>query len=170
MSNNFIGEIQLFSFPFAPRGWAFCAGQLLPISQNQALFSLLGTTFGGNGTTTFALPDLRSRAPLHWGNGPGLPSVVLGERAGVESVTLTPSEMPAHNHIPVASSAAPTVGAPNGNAWATGGLTAYGNPPNSAMAATALANAGGSQPHPNIQPSLALNFCIALQGIFPSRN
>lgn len=170
MSQNFIGEIQLFSFGFAPRGWAFCAGQLLPINQNQALFSLLGTAFGGNGTTTFALPDLRGRAPLHWGNGPGLPSVVLGERAGAESVTLTQSEMPAHNHIASASSAAPTVGAPTGNAWATGGLTAYGNPPNSPMAATALANAGGSQPHSNIQPSLALNFCIALQGIFPSRN
>jgi microcystin-dependent protein len=170
MSNNFIGEIQLYSFGYAPRGWAFCAGQLLPIQQNQALFSLLGTTFGGNGTTNFALPDLRSRVPLHWGNGPGLPSVALGERAGVESVTLAQSEMPAHIHTPVASSATPTVGDLNGKAWATGGITAYGNPPNSPMAPTALANAGGSQPHPNIQPSLALNFCIALQGIFPSRN
>jgi microcystin-dependent protein len=170
MSNNFIGEIQLYSFGFAPRGWAFCAGQLLPIQQNQALFSLLGTTYGGNGTTNFALPDLRSRVPVHWGNGAGLPSVTLGERAGVENVTLTQSEMPAHSHTPIASSAGPTVGTPVGNTWATGTPAAYGSPPNSAMAAAALANAGASQPHPNIQPTIALNFCIALQGIFPSRN
>jgi microcystin-dependent protein len=170
MSNNFIGEIQLYSFNYAPRGWAFCAGQLLPIQQNQALFSLLGTTFGGNGTTNFALPDLRSRVPVHSGNGPGLPSVVLGERAGAESVTLTQNEMPAHTHLPLASNVAPTVPDLNGKAWATGGTAAYANPPNAPMAPTALANAGGSQPHPNVQPSLVLNFCIALQGIFPSRN
>jgi microcystin-dependent protein len=170
MSNNFIGEIQLFAFGYAPRGWALCQGQLLPIQQNQALFSLLGTTYGGNGTTNFALPDFRSRVPLHWGNGAGLPSVVLGERAGAETVSLTQNEMPGHSHVPIASSAVPTVGTPVGNAWATGAPAAYGSPPNSAMAAAALANAGGSQPHTNIQPSIVLNFCIALQGIFPSRN
>jgi microcystin-dependent protein len=168
MSNNFIGEIQLYSFGYAPRGWAFCAGQLLPINQNQALFSLLGTTFGGNGTTNFALPDLRSRVPVHWGTSNGAPA--LGVRDGVENVTLTESQMPAHTHLPIASSAAPTVPNVNGSAWATGGSAAYSNPPNVSMAPTALANAGGSQPHSNIQPCLALNFCIALQGIFPSRN
>ncbi len=170
MSQPFIGQIQIFAFDFPPRNWALCAGQLLPINQNQALFSLLGTTYGGNGTTNFALPDLRGRAPVHSGTGPGLPAVSLGEKAGVESVTLIATQLPAHSHTPVASSAAPTVGAVTSNAWATGGAAPYGNPPNSVMDAAALATTGGNQPHPNMQPSLVVNFCIALAGIFPSRN
>lgn len=165
MAEPFVSQINLFSFNFAPRGWAQCAGQLLPINQNQALFSLLGTTYGGNGTTNFALPDLRGRVPVGFGNG-----VTLGERAGAETVTLTSAQMPTHNHAVSASSAAPAVGSPTGNTWATGGSAAYASTTNTAMSPLALTNAGGNQPHENRAPSLTLNFCIALQGIFPSRN
>jgi len=154
------------AFNFPPKGWAFCNGQLLPISQNQALFSLLGTTYGGNGVTTFALPDLQGRTPLHTGNG-----VALGQRSGEESHTLIVSEIPAHTHVPVGSSNTADQASPVGNYWATPGTyTAYANPANEAMAPQAVGAAGGSQPHPNLSPYLTLNIVIALQGIFPSRN
>lgn len=167
MAQPFIGQIRTFAFGFAPRGWAQCNGQLLQISQNQALFSLLGTTYGGNGTTNFALPNLMGRTPLHFGTGPGLSPRTLGEVAGTEGVTLSSAQMPAHNHTVSANTAAPTSGTPAGNFWAQGNYSATGG---SAMAAGDIANAGGSQPHPNLSPYLVLNFCIALQGIFPSRN
>jgi microcystin-dependent protein len=171
MSDPFIAEIRIFSFPFAPKGWAFCNGQVLPISQNQALFSLLGTTYGGNGQTTFALPDLQGRVPLHsgtlrsWGNFP------LGERAGEEAHTLISSEMPTHTHAAVASSNAADQTSPANNYWAvTGSYTAFAGSPNEAMAPQAVGAAGGSQPFPNLSPYLVLNYCIALVGIFPSRD
>lgn len=167
MSTPFLGQIQIFSFSFAPRGWATCDGQLLPIAQNQALFSLLGTTYGGNGTTNFALPDLRGRVPIHWGNGFN-GNTTLGERAGVEAVTLLVGQLPPHNHFAIASNQAPSVGSPQGNDWAASGPATYAAVANSAM--SPLANTGGTQPHSNMQPSLVLNICIALQGIFPSRN
>ena len=134
MATPFIGQIMLNGFGFAPRNWAFCNGQLLPINQNQALFSILGTTYGGNGVQTFALPDLRGRVPIHWGNGPGLTPRSLGEVGGSESVTLLQTQMPAHNHVASASAAAPSVGVPTGNAWATGGTAAYAATANTTMA------------------------------------
>lgn len=172
MSEPFIGQISIVGFQFAPRGWALCNGQLLPINQNQALFSILGTTYGGNGQTTFALPDLRGRTPFHVGQGAGLSSYVLGQRAGEESHTLSASEMPLHNHLPPPASANPAaVGTPVGNLWANDPtLVQYAPTPNTSMAAGATAAAGGSQPHNNLSPCLVVNFVIALQGIFPSRN
>lgn len=169
MSQPFIGEIRLFGFDFPPKFWALCQGQLLAIQQNQALFSILGTTYGGNGVQTFALPDLRGRSPIHWGTGPGLPSVTLGEVAGTETQSLLTSQIPAHNHLAVATTGSPDAPNPSGNYWA-GGNQIYAAAADSAMSPGALANAGGSQPHDNMQPSLAMNFSIALQGIFPSRN
>lgn len=165
MTEPFLSEVKIVSFNFAPRGWALCNGQLLPINQNQALFSLLGTTYGGNGQTTFALPDLRSRIPIHFGAGH-----TLGEAAGSESVTLTLSQMPAHNHPVSASNADPNQGLPTGNMWANGSGAYSSNAPNAAMLPSSVSNVGGSQPHTNLQPFLVLNFIIALQGIFPSRN
>jgi microcystin-dependent protein len=167
MAEPFLSEIRMFSFGFAPRGWALCNGQLLPINQNQALFSLLGTTYGGNGQTTFALPDLRSRVSIHDGNGH-----VLGEHAGEENHTLITQEMPAHAHPVVASSNAPNSTDPTGAFWASN----TGKKPYSANLATTMSAgatptpAGGNQPHNNMPPYLVINFCIALQGIFPSRN
>ena len=166
----YLGEIMLVSWYFAPKGWAFCNGQLLPINQNQALFSLLGTTYGGDGRVTFALPDLRDRVPIHFGQGPGLSSRVLGERAGVSSHTLALTEIPAHTHLLRASSALATQVTPAGMfpARNPAGYTQYtATTPDVAM--TATGNAGGSQPHENMQPCLGLNFCIALQGVFPSQ-
>jgi len=163
MSEAFIGEIRMVSFTFAPRGWAMCDGQLLAINQNQALFSLLGTTYGGDGTTNFALPDLRGRMPVHFGNG-----VVEGQRAGEENHTLTLAELPTHSHS-VAAGGTGTTASPAGALWADGGRQAYGGPANAPMAASAVAAVGGSQPHPNMAPYLVLNFAIALFGVFPSR-
>lgn len=168
MATPFLGTIQPFGFNFAPRGWAMCNGQILSINQNIALFSLLGTTYGGNGQTTFALPDLRSRVPIHHGQGPGLSAYSLGEQAGQENVTLTVNEMPLHSHGVGATGTFATKN-PGGQVPAPGG--AYGSPPDATnMDANMIRAAGGSQPHSNIQPYLALNFCIALEGIFPSRN
>lgn len=167
MATPFIAQIHMFSFAFAPRGWAQCNGQLLPINQNQALFSLLGTTYGGNGTTNFALPNLQGRTPLHFGTGPGLSPRALGESSGQENVTLTAGQLPAHTHSVSANTAAPTLGTPAGNFWAQGNYSANGG---SAMAAGDVSNSGGNQPHPNLSPYLVVNFCIALVGIFPSRN
>jgi microcystin-dependent protein len=173
MSDAFIGEIRPFGFNFPPRNWATCAGQLLPIAQNQALFSLLGTTYGGNGTTNFALPDLRGRVPVHAGSGP-LGTVTLGEMAGVENVTLTAAQLPSHGHGVAASAdlaAATSPAAALPGAKPRFGADIYAPASNPvALSSTAVGNAGGSQPHNNMQPSLAINFCICLFGIYPSRN
>lgn len=178
MSEPFIGEIRIFGFNFPPYGWAFCDGSLVAIQHNSALFSILGTTFGGNGTSTFALPDLRGRAPMHWGDGPALTPRVIGESFGEDSVTLLQTEIPAHTHqlqgaLP-GDAASQLVGTPT--ALANFSI----NPMSNAYQATlsppvpfsprAIGITGGSQPHANNQPRSSLNFCIALQGIFPSRN
>jgi microcystin-dependent protein len=166
MASPFLSEIRIFSFGFAPRGWAQCNGQLLPINQNQALFALLGTTYGGNGQTNFALPDLRSRVPMHTGNGH-----TLGERSGTETQTLTLSEMPAHAHPITASTDGPSVKPPTNNFWASNtGFAPYASSGNQSMSNLSISNTGGSQPHNNLSPYLVINFCIALQGIFPSQN
>ena len=164
MATPFLGEIKIFSFGFAPRGWAMCNGQLLLINQNQALFSILGTTYGGNGQTNFALPNLQGRVPVYVGNG-----IVLGQSAGEAAHTLTISEMPAHTHLPAGSSTPANLGVPTGNVWATGNA-AYNPTPNTTMNPASLLPAGGSQPHANLSPYVTVNVCIALQGIFPSRN
>jgi len=168
MSNPFIGEIRVFGFNFAPRGWAMCNGQLLAISQNTALFSLLGTTYGGNGQTTFALPYLRSRVAIHNGQGPGLSSYVMGQTAGVENVTLLVSEIPQHTHAVQCSTDDGNSGVPTNNFPAAFGQPIYTTTPNSVAGQTAPA--GSNLPHTNVQPYLTVNFCIALQGIFPSRS
>lgn len=174
MAVPFLGEIKMFAANFAPRGWAFCAGQLLPIMQNQALFALLGTTYGGNGATTFALPDLRGRAPVHWGNGPGLPNVTQGELSGQASVTLIQQQLPPHSHGVRASG--DIAGATNPSnaalgAKGRGGVDAYAiGGTLTPLAAGTGGIAGSGQAHNNMQPSLAVNFIIALEGVFPSRN
>lgn len=172
MSEPFVGEIRMFGFNFPPQGWAFCNGQLLPINQNQALFSLLGTTYGGNGTTTFALPNLQSRVAVHQGQGPGLSAYSAGQAGGTESVTLQPAQMPAHTHAVHASNSPAEAVRPAGRALARSTTDIYVAKPDGStvMDAGMLGDAGGSEPHPNIQPYLVLNFCIALQGIFPARN
>jgi microcystin-dependent protein len=166
MAEPFLSEIRIFSFGFAPKGWTLCNGQLLQINQNQALFSLLGTTYGGDGRTTFGIPDLRGRVAMHVGNG-----MVLGEKAGEENHTLISSEMPIHTHQTKASANGPTVTPPTSNFWASNtGFTPYGSTGDTAMSTQAIGNTGGSQPHQNMSPFLTLNYCIALQGIFPSQN
>jgi microcystin-dependent protein len=171
MSEPFVGEIRMFGFGFAPQGWAPCNGQLLPINQNQALFSLLGTTYGGDGETTFALPDMRSRVPAGQGQGPGLSSYAEGQAGGAETVTLAAAQMPGHTHPVKASSSPAGSGQPEGRALARSASHIYTATPDAGtvMNAGMLGDAGGSQPHDNIQPYLALNFCIALFGIYPSR-
>ncbi len=165
----FIGELMLFAGTYAPRGWLPCQGQTLPINQNEALFSILGVNYGGNGTTTFALPDLRGRAPLGVGQGPGLSPKTLGEVGGYEQVTLTQNQMPQHTHAvaPAASDAQQTTNRPAGSAPAVGG--SYG-PATGATGQQAMSTpAGGSQPHENRPPYLVLTWCICVEGIFPSR-
>ena len=166
MAEPFLAEIRIMSFAFAPKGWALCNGQVLPINQNQALFSLLGTMYGGDGRVTFALPDLQARTPVHVGN-----SHALAEKAGESAHTLSMAELPSHRHVARAVTDKATTAAPNGNMPATTyGLRAYAPPANSAaLSPAAIATTGGGQPHSNMQPFLTLNFCIALQGIFPSR-
>ena len=167
MAEPFLSEIRLMSFGFPPKGWALCNGQLLPINQNQALFSLLGTTYGGDGRVNFALPDLRGRVPIHMGNGH-----TLGERGGEQSHTLSIAEAPTHAHALMASTQAANSPVPTNDVFAaSGGNQFYGPPSNlTALEAGTVTNVGGSQAHLNTQPFLALNFCIALQGIFPSQN
>jgi len=171
MADPFVAEIRIFPFNFAPKGWAWCNGQLLPLSQNTALFSLLGTTYGGDGKSTFALPDLQGRAPMHPGQGPGLSLHDLGETGGSETVTLLESEIPAHSHSLVASQADGVERTPNGQLLATGiGISAYQTPgPLTQLSPNGLAPAGGDQPHNNLQPYLTFYFSIALQGVFPPR-
>lgn len=169
MSNPFLGQILLVPYNFSPRFWAFCNGQLLSIAQNTALFALLGTTFGGNGQTTFALPDFRSRVPIHPGQGPGLSPYVLGQQGGSESVTLTLPQMPMHNHTLSANTSAANDTLPNNKFFSEGSIYTS-NAANAVMNPATIGVSGGSQPHPNIQPYLCINFIIALQGIFPSRS
>jgi len=170
MTQPFLSEIRMFAYDFPPRGWALCAGQILSIQQNAALFSLLGTTYGGNGVTTFALPDLRSRVPVHTGQLSGGSNYVLGEQTGTETVTLIQSQLPQHTHFMQAAGAA-TSGDPTGAIPATSSASKpYRSGPPDKVLAAGTGLSGGSQPHPNIQPYLTVNFSIALQGIFPSRN
>ena len=173
MSEPFIGQICAFGFTFAPRNWATCDGQILSIAQNTALFSLLGTTYGGNGQTTFALPDLRGRTSIHQGQGPGLSPYSLGQVGGAENVTLTQNNLAAHVHAfaPPCVDDDATVGIPTGKSPATCATNIYTNPTGTAtMAPGNTGLAGGSQPFPSMPPYLVINWCIALQGIFPSRN
>lgn len=179
MSDPFVAEIRMFPFNFAPKGWATCDGQLMPISQNTALFSLLGTNYGGDGKSTFALPDLQGSAPMHPGQGQGLSQRFLGEMGGADNITLITTEIPFHTHNAQVSTTTATAATPTGNvpariAFNTGtqsgaGVAYSANAPTVQMAPQALAPAGGGLPHNNLQPYLTLTFCIAMQGIFPAR-
>src|SRR5262245_38948897 len=153
MSEPFLGEIKIISWNFPPKGWAFCNGSLLPINQNQALFSILGTTYGGDGMRTFGLPNLQGRTPFHVGNG-----IVLGEMGGEQSHTLNISELPAHTHVPAGSNSAPSFPSAQNNLWATGNANVFAGSPNSAMNPASVTAIGGNQPHENMSPYLVLNF------------
>jgi microcystin-dependent protein len=172
VAEPFLGEIRMFGFSFAPQGWAMCNGQILSIAQNTALFSLLGTFYGGNGTSTFALPNLQSRVAIHQGQGPGLSPYQLGELAGLENVTLTTNQMPQHNHVVQANNSSAAGDKPANNVLARTSTPTYASSPDgvTTMNSGMIGFSGGSQPFSIIQPILVLNFCIALQGIFPSRN
>lgn len=182
MSNPFLGEVRLFAGNFNPRGWAFCRGQLLPIAQNDALYALIGTTFGGDGQVTFGLPDLQGRAVIGQGTGQGLSSYVVGQKAGTESVTLNTNQMPQHNHNLTAYNLDATTATPGPGVALANPLNAHtgqsslfylnttGGPNSPALAADTIMPAGGNQPHDNQAPSLVLNYIIALEGVFPSRN
>jgi microcystin-dependent protein len=166
LAEPFLSEIRIMSFNFAPKGWALCNGQTLQINQNQALFSLLGTTYGGNGQTTFALPNLQGRVPIHVGNG-----FTLGQAGGEQAHTVNLQELPQHIHFMVGSNTAGDTPVPGGNVLALTPSQIYGDPVSlTTLIPTTITNTGGSQPHDNMEPYLVLNFCIALQGIFPSRN
>jgi len=173
MADQYVAEIRIFGFNFAPIGWATCNGQIMPITQNTALFSLLGTTYGGNGTSTFGLPDLQARAALAAGQGPGLSLRTLGEIGGEQTVTLLQTQMPSHNHI-AQGGGDPIKGSPQSNAWGSsvkGTTRLLYAPPSSPqqMNPLALTTAGGSQPHNNLPPYLTLTYCIALTGLYPPR-
>ncbi|WP_066584554.1 phage tail protein [Sphingomonas pruni] len=185
MATPFIGEVKMFGGNFSPRGYAYCSGQLMDISQNQALFALIGTIYGGDGVTTFALPNLQGRIPLHQGQGPGLSNRIIGEMAGTETVTLLSTQMPVHNHQPVANNVDPTNDAPAPNTMpcrpkqAVGGNSAllYTDPTKTPtagdlkpMLAGIIGNAGSNLPHDNVMPFLCISFIIALEGVFPSQN
>jgi len=173
MSEPFLAEIRIYGFNFAPRGWAFCDGQILPINQNQSLYSLLGTTYGGDGRTSFGLPDLRGRTPIHVGRSNGGPFHSEGQKSGEETHTLSAAEMPDHDHVAQASSANANQNSTQGNLPAAA-LNLYipgaGSPARQPISSSTVTNVGGSQSHENMQPYLAINFCIALRGLFPSRN
>jgi microcystin-dependent protein len=177
VSDQFVAEIRVFAGNFPPNGWAFCDGQLLPISQNPALFSLLGTTYGGNGTSNFALPNFQGSAPMQQGQGPGLSDYVLGQSGGEQSVTLLTTELPTHTHVAMADTGPGTQTSPAGGVWAearkgknpTDRYAPSAGTANVSMSGSALTPAGGNQPHNNMQPYLCLTFIIALTGIFPSR-
>lgn len=164
MSEPFLAEIKIISFNFPPKGWAFCNGQLLPINQNQALFSLLGTTYGGDGRVNFGLPNLQGRMPVHTGNG-----FTPGQAGGETAHTLNIAELPQHNHAPVGSNDSASAPAAAGNLWAQTGAKIFNSTSNGAMNAACIAATGGTQAHNNMSPYLVLNFVIALQGIFPSQ-
>jgi len=165
MGTPYLSEIRIFSFDFAPRGWAFCNGQILPINQNQALFALIGTFYGGNGTTTFQLPNLQGRVAVHMGNG-----FAIGDIGGSAAVTLITDQLPAHTHQTSGVSNTANLAAPTNDTWAASVDQPYGSSPGVAMNAASVSSTGGGQPHSNVAPCLTLNYCIALQGIFPSRN
>jgi microcystin-dependent protein len=178
MSEPFLAEIRIWACNFAPRGWVFCDGQLMAISQNTALFSLLGTTFGGDGRTTFALPDMKGRAAMEWGSGPGLTTRIIGQQLGEQGVTLLTSEIPSHNHVISAADpgagggAAERSNTPTDQSWigpSNPGSNYSTNAPDTHFAQQAIGQSGGSIPHLNMQPYEVLNFCIATEGIFPSR-
>jgi microcystin-dependent protein len=166
MAQPYVGEIRMFAGNFAPAGWMLCDGQLLPISENETLFTLIGTTYGGDGQSTFALPDLQGRLPIHQGNG-----TILAESGGAEAITLTVNQTPAHSHPLLASTGPGNLNTPGGNVTAESAAVKiyYADEPTANMAAAAIAPAGGSQPHTNFQPYLCINFIISLFGIFPSQ-
>lgn len=172
----YLAQITGFGFSFAPKGWAYCAGQLMSIQQNAALFSILGTTYGGNGIQTFALPDLRGRVPISWGQGPGLSGYTLGEAAGQQSITVLPNQLPLHSHAFNANTGVSALGPPSPNILSQGPLLGvnqtlwYGTSANATLNATSISKVGGSQPISVIQPYGVINYCVALTGIFPSRN
>lgn len=175
MAEPFVGEIRMFAGNFAPSGWAFCDGQLLAISQNDALFSLLGTIYGGDGRTTFGLPDMRGRIPIHAGTGPGLTARALGAKGGVEAVTVTVDQLPSHDHTPVqASGSAASERDPAGNVFAETDRDQYFEAPDAGdivnLSASAILTSGGDQDHANLMPFQCIHFIIALFGIYPSRN
>ena len=174
--DGYYAEIRMFAGNYAPRGWMFCHGQLLPIEPNQALFAIIGTFYGGDGDTNFALPDLRGRVPMSFGQGPGLSNYDVGQSGGVESVNLNTTQIPAHNHALSASNAAGTATSPSGNHPAVvvdptaNPMSAYGSGTLVPMNAASIGSTGGSQPHTNLQPHLVVNFIICIEGIFPPQN
>jgi microcystin-dependent protein len=182
MGETYLGEISMGGWNFSPHGFAFCNGQLMPITQNTALFSLLGTNFGGDGTQTFALPDLRGRVPIHWGQGAGLSNYNLAQTGGAENITLTTTQIPAHSHAVNANVSIPNAASPSGASFASSPVTGSGpnasqlniyqtNAPNGAtLNAGTIGSTGSNQAHPNIQPYVAISYVIALQGIYPARN
>lgn len=173
MSNPYVGEIRMFAGNFNPAGWMLCQGQLLAISEYDTLFNLIGTTYGGDGQNTFALPDLSSRVPIHQGQGAGLSTYVIGQKGGVENVTLTGQQMPVHTHVPQCNTGAGSVATPAGSFWAANSNTAlpqFSATSDSTMNPAAVSNTGGSQPHENLMPYLTINFIISLFGIYPSQN
>jgi microcystin-dependent protein len=171
MAQPYIGEIRMFAGNFAPAGWAFCSGQLMPISQNDSMFVVIGTTYGGDGESTFALPNLQSRVPMHFGNGPDGVNYQIAEQAGVESVTLTTQQIPIHSHVLIGSLTAANTGDPTNKVFGTSGQVAYliEADPEVQLNAQAVTPAGGSQPHENCQPFLCINYIISLFGLFPSQ-
>ena len=175
MADPFLGEIRPFGCNFAPRGWAMCEGQILPIQQNSALFSLLGTSYGGNGTSTYALPDLRGSVAIHQGQGPGLSSYTIGEQGGTETVTINTSDMPVHAHLMQVYASSANTNDPTQGYYAIPlaerhSQNLYGDSVNDTMGTTLASTADSNQPHNNMEPFMAINYCIALQGIFPSRS
>jgi microcystin-dependent protein len=170
MAQPYVGEIRMFGGNFAPVGWAFCNGALMPISENDTLFTLIGTTYGGNGTTTFQLPNLQGRLPIHQGTGGGLSNYTIGQAAGVESVTLSINQIPSHNHLATVSTTAATASSPQGNVVANGTANLFlRDVISDTMNANSVGISGGSQPHSNIMPYLCISFIISLYGVFPSQ-